>query len=87
MTSNEFKPTGAPMSTTGGTFIPSNKQPFASMRTTASAFTPSNVNTFVPTPKVVEPPPKDKLTLLVERVIKGSDTDVKADELSEEDQQ
>ena len=35
--------------------------------------------------KVVAEPPKEKYVLMIERVVKGSDTDIKADELTDED--
>ena len=84
---NEFKPTASAMSTQASVYQPKPS-------TTAAAFKASS--TFVPTtttattkpPEVVKPPPpppKEKSVLLLERIVKGSNTDVPAAELSADD--
>ena len=77
MTTNvpEFKPNSTGFNVKTNPFVPTK-----AMNTGASTFVPPQV---IPA-KPVEPP-KDKSVLLLERIVKGSDTDVKSDTITEED--
>lgn len=93
-TVNPFKPTGAgTMKVTGSAFVPGRAfippNQAAPMSTVAAVFQPQAqpVQQMPPPapPKPVEPP-KEKYVLMLERIVLGCDNDVKADEITEEDQ-
>ena len=90
-----FKPTGAgTMKVTGNAFVPAfipqnRAAPMnAPMSTVAASFTPQAqpIQQMPPAapPRPVEPP-KEKYVLMLERIVLGSDKDVKTDEITEED--
>jgi len=71
--------------TPGNPFVPSGipAQPLnTTMNTTAPTFAPAAKPVEAPLPKEI---PKEKHVLMIERIVKGSDTDVKSDALTADD--